>query len=385
MDDQIHANGVSTADVVHKRADLRHLLEDVQKLPETQRTALLLREIDDLSYDQIAETMDTTVPSVKSLLVRARMSLAEAAEARKLSCDDVRRELAEIAEGLQQARPRRCGATCASASMCRSYRKELRKTTTAMALAFPVGPSLILKKLALAKLGWPRSAAARAARVARRPAAGRGRRTAAAAVARSGRGCRGRGRLGRRGDVQGVAGIAVTAILAGGAVEAKQVTRTSPPAGCPRTPPPSIVHSPKQTTGGAPLDRGGGRRGEGEGQEGSLADKARTKDEAGPGRDRCGRRHRLAAARVDPDHGAPGGRPRSSGKPGEPGARRQRQRHRRRGTDHRTGGARLPPPPARPPVARRHQRRSPLPAHRHDRSLAPQRDRRRTQLRASRA
>ena len=46
--------------------------------------------------------MDTTVPSVKSLLVRARMSLAEAAEARQLTCDDVRLELAEIAEGLRR-------------------------------------------------------------------------------------------------------------------------------------------------------------------------------------------------------------------------------------------------------------------------------------------
>ena len=102
MDDQIHDHGVTTADVVHRRADFRHLLEDIQKLPETQRTALLLREIDALSYEQIAEAMDNTVPSVKSLLVRARMSLAEAAESRKLTCADVRLELAEIAEGLKK-------------------------------------------------------------------------------------------------------------------------------------------------------------------------------------------------------------------------------------------------------------------------------------------
>src|SRR5918911_1258579 len=100
MDDQMHGNGVTTADLVHRRADFHHLLQDIHKLPETQRTALLLREIDTLSYEQIADAMDTTVPSVKSLLVRARMSLAEAAEARTLTCGDVRRELAEIAEGL---------------------------------------------------------------------------------------------------------------------------------------------------------------------------------------------------------------------------------------------------------------------------------------------
>src|SRR5256885_13579305 len=72
--------GTTTADTVHKREEFRQIVGDVQALPETQRTALLLREIDALSYDHIAEAMDTTVPSVKSLLVRARVSLAEAAE-----------------------------------------------------------------------------------------------------------------------------------------------------------------------------------------------------------------------------------------------------------------------------------------------------------------
>ena len=152
MDEHMDAHGLTAADVVHRRADVRHLLEDVQKLAESQRTALLLREIDALSYDQIAEAMETTIPSVKSLLVRARMSLAEAAEARQLSCDDVRRELAEVSEGLKKASPalRRHTRECEE---CKDYRTQLRKTTTTMALALPIGPLMILKKLALAKLG----------------------------------------------------------------------------------------------------------------------------------------------------------------------------------------------------------------------------------------
>jgi RNA polymerase sigma factor (sigma-70 family) len=101
MDVHFSENGASTADKVHEREQFRLLVGDIQELPETQRTALVLREMDALSYDQIAEAMDTTVPGVKSLLVRARISLAEAAEARTLTCEDVRVELAEIAEGLQ--------------------------------------------------------------------------------------------------------------------------------------------------------------------------------------------------------------------------------------------------------------------------------------------
>jgi hypothetical protein len=73
MDVHLSEGGLTTADKVHKREEFRALIGDVQELPETQKTALLLREIDALSYEQIAETMETTVPSVKSLLVRARV------------------------------------------------------------------------------------------------------------------------------------------------------------------------------------------------------------------------------------------------------------------------------------------------------------------------
>ncbi|HEY3188698.1 MAG TPA: sigma-70 family RNA polymerase sigma factor, partial [Solirubrobacteraceae bacterium] len=105
MDVHFADNGATTADKVHRREEFRQLIEDVQELPETQRTALLLREIDALSYEQISEAMETTVPSVKSLLVRARVSLAEAAEARALNCDQVREELGEVAEGLRRLSP----------------------------------------------------------------------------------------------------------------------------------------------------------------------------------------------------------------------------------------------------------------------------------------
>ncbi len=144
--------GVTTADTVHRREEFRQIVSDVQDLPETQRTALLLREIDALSYDQIAEAMDTTVPSVKSLLVRARVSLAEAAEARLLTCAEVRFELGQVAEGLQKttAPVRRHLKHC---ERCRLFRTELRKANRALAAVYPIGLFVVVKKLMLAKLG----------------------------------------------------------------------------------------------------------------------------------------------------------------------------------------------------------------------------------------
>ena len=72
----------SAADTAGSREDLQQLVRDVQSLPETQRTALVLREMEALSYDQIADVLDKSVPAVKSLLVRARVTLAERAMGR---------------------------------------------------------------------------------------------------------------------------------------------------------------------------------------------------------------------------------------------------------------------------------------------------------------
>jgi RNA polymerase sigma factor (sigma-70 family) len=178
MDIHFAEGGISTGDKVLRRESFRQLIGDVQELPETQRTALLLREIDALSYEQIASAMETTVPSVKSLLVRARISLAEAAEARNLSCDEVRLELGEVAEGLTKlgAPARRHMRGC---ERCRDFRKHLKANNHALAAIFPVGPLLLFKKLVLTKLGSTASAAGG-------HVAGAGGATAGAGVASAG-------------------------------------------------------------------------------------------------------------------------------------------------------------------------------------------------------
>ena len=63
-----------------RREDLRRLVQDVQRLPEQQRSALLMRELDGLTYAELADALDTSVPAIKSLLVRARVGLVEAEE-----------------------------------------------------------------------------------------------------------------------------------------------------------------------------------------------------------------------------------------------------------------------------------------------------------------
>jgi RNA polymerase sigma-70 factor (ECF subfamily) len=49
----------------------------IAQLPETQRMAVILRRYDELSYEEIAEVLDQSVPAVKSLLFRARTELRD--------------------------------------------------------------------------------------------------------------------------------------------------------------------------------------------------------------------------------------------------------------------------------------------------------------------
>src|SRR5689334_24893703 len=65
-----------------RREDLARLVEDIGRLPDQQRSALLMREIDGLSYQHLAEALDVSIPAIKSLLVRARVGLVDAAQAR---------------------------------------------------------------------------------------------------------------------------------------------------------------------------------------------------------------------------------------------------------------------------------------------------------------
>jgi RNA polymerase sigma-70 factor, ECF subfamily len=49
----------------------------IVQLPESQRMALILRRYEEMSYEQIAEILDLSVPAVKSVLFRARTELRE--------------------------------------------------------------------------------------------------------------------------------------------------------------------------------------------------------------------------------------------------------------------------------------------------------------------
>lgn len=81
LDDEAVLVALPGADPAHhaqQRAELRALVEDIARLPERQRLALVMRELDDRTHVETAAALSTTVPATKSLLVRARASLQHA-------------------------------------------------------------------------------------------------------------------------------------------------------------------------------------------------------------------------------------------------------------------------------------------------------------------
>lgn len=68
----------ATPDATLLQAELEQAIEKaIALLPETQRMALILRRYEELSYEEIADVLDLSVPAVKSLLFRARTELRE--------------------------------------------------------------------------------------------------------------------------------------------------------------------------------------------------------------------------------------------------------------------------------------------------------------------
>jgi RNA polymerase sigma factor (sigma-70 family) len=271
MDMVPEVDAASTAEKVHNREEFRQLLADVKKLPETQRSALLLREMDALSYEEIAAAMDTTVPSVKSLLVRARISLAEASQARLLTCGEVRIELSEAAEGLRKVSGpvRRHVRECEE---CGDFRSQVRSNEKALAALFPAGALVALKGFIASKLGLggasgsagTAGAGAAGAGAAGAGAAGAGAVGGVGAAIGGGSAAGGIGAIGGAIGTKAVAGVVTAAVITAGAVEVNQnvgtpadppakISRIHQPSGPALAPaqvsePKTIAHEPELTT-----------------------------------------------------------------------------------------------------------------------------------------
>ncbi len=112
---------------VLRREDLRELLLDLRRLPDDQRTALVLAELGTLSHQEIAATLGVPASKVKALVFQARESLLAMRAARDTDCSVIREQLATLHGGaLRRGNLRRHLRDCPGCQEFYSRRQPVR-------------------------------------------------------------------------------------------------------------------------------------------------------------------------------------------------------------------------------------------------------------------
>jgi RNA polymerase sigma factor (sigma-70 family) len=213
---------------LEQRDALRRLIADVQRLPDQQRSALLMRELAGMTYADVAGALCVSVPAVKSLLVRARVGLAQANEARDTACARIREDLIVAhdrgvrASGLARRHLRDC-------PHCRRFRTEVRGVSRQLAAFVPaLGPIGVIAKVL--GIGGGGGAAAGTGAIAGSGATATAAATTAAGGLAGSSAVVGLGAIASSGHV--VTLLAAAVVTAGGAIELQHIT----------PPPPQRVH-----------------------------------------------------------------------------------------------------------------------------------------------
>jgi len=124
------------AEAAVRREELDETLQDVARLPDAQREALVLFELGDLSHADIAQVLEREPAQVKSLVFQARSTLIDQREARDIDCATIRHELASArGSALLRGHLRRHTRDCDG---CRHFAKAVRRQRTKLAAALPV-------------------------------------------------------------------------------------------------------------------------------------------------------------------------------------------------------------------------------------------------------
>jgi RNA polymerase sigma factor (sigma-70 family) len=128
---------------VQLRADLRELVDELQRLPDDQRAALVLFELGDQSHAEIAAVLGVRREKVKALVFQAREALMRARDAAARPCVEIREELSTVAGRVpRRSVARRHIDRCPG---CAEFEREVRRQRAAFAAILPLAPTVGLK------------------------------------------------------------------------------------------------------------------------------------------------------------------------------------------------------------------------------------------------
>ena len=132
---------------VDVREELRAVMDDIARLPEDQRVALVLREIGGASYAEIARILEAPAARGRALVFQARSSLRASRRAREIPCADIRRTLSISRGGaLRRSDLRHHLRQCEG---CRVVAAEQRARRRGLKSLLPLGPVVALGRTPL--------------------------------------------------------------------------------------------------------------------------------------------------------------------------------------------------------------------------------------------
>ena len=141
-----HENGTGGAGNPHEelalREDVRRLVDDMLELPERQRAALIMRELNGLEYAEIGAAFDVSEGAARQLVYEGRGALHERERGRELACETVRRTIS--AGDRRVLRGRRVKAHLRACTDCRDFDVAIGRRRAGLEALVPGLPGISL-------------------------------------------------------------------------------------------------------------------------------------------------------------------------------------------------------------------------------------------------
>jgi RNA polymerase sigma factor (sigma-70 family) len=121
------------------REQLQELVADLGELSERQRGALIMRELNGLDYDEIADVFSVSAAAAKQTVYEARTALHDRAQGREMDCAEIRRALSD--GDRRVARGRRIRAHVKGCAGCRDFELLMGRRPAELAALAPPLPA----------------------------------------------------------------------------------------------------------------------------------------------------------------------------------------------------------------------------------------------------
>ena len=121
------------------REDLRELMADLEELPERQRATVILRELNGLSFAEIASVFATSTAAAKQAAYDGRTALQDYAKGRAMNCDAAMRAISDRDGKLGTSRKLR--GHLRGCEACASFKAALDQRSGQLAAIAPALPA----------------------------------------------------------------------------------------------------------------------------------------------------------------------------------------------------------------------------------------------------